>query len=485
MERAARHSALVIGAFLVTSVLNYVFGVGLSWFLQPAQYGVLGVAQSLLLLAALVVSAGFSWTANRDVAAGGVNAGTRTRFRTAWLANLALGALVAVALYTAYRLDFLALGPAYRAVVPLVGLTAIILAARAVVIGAAQGLYHFGAVAVNQVAEVAVKFGAGLLLVTLGYGAAGVMAAFALGAALALVHSLWIVRPARLWQGGGWFEGKVFSSTAPLFVAMLGPALMLNLDILGLKLLAPPTRSDEMAGFYQAAVILARIPVFTARSLTMVVFSYVAGAQRRPDAPDYARAALRLWQRLLLPAGIALALAPQAALTLFFPVAYLTAAPALRMAAVGGVLLSLVTLLAGIAQASGQRNRSASAAALATGVQILTLWWLVPQWGALGAAASLVTSGVVALLGMGALLPAPRATARNRLLQATPLLALALPLLWLPDGSRSLALLKFALSGLAYVLALLITQKPAGAPASTTSGASRWRSHLVHLLVGG
>ncbi|HSM57323.1 MAG TPA: hypothetical protein VK879_14320, partial [Candidatus Sulfomarinibacteraceae bacterium] len=96
MERAARHSALVIGAFLATSVLNYIFGVGLSWFLEPAQYGVLGVAQSLLLLAALVVSAGFSWTANRDVAAAGVNANTRTRFRTAWLANVGLGVLVAV-----------------------------------------------------------------------------------------------------------------------------------------------------------------------------------------------------------------------------------------------------------------------------------------------------------------------------------------------------------------------------------------------------
>ena len=44
MERAARHSVFVIAAFLATSVLNYALGVGLSWFLTPATFGVLGVA---------------------------------------------------------------------------------------------------------------------------------------------------------------------------------------------------------------------------------------------------------------------------------------------------------------------------------------------------------------------------------------------------------------------------------------------------------
>jgi O-antigen/teichoic acid export membrane protein len=329
---------------------------------------------------------------------------------------------------------------------------------------------------------------AGLALVALGFGVAGVMAAFAAGAALALLHSLWIVRDARLWQGRGWFNRNVMSVTAPLFVGMLGPALMLNLDILGLKLLAPVGRGDELAGFYQAAVILARIPIFTARSLTMVVFSYVAGASRLSNPPDYARAAARLWQRLLVPAGLALAIAPQAALAIFFPPAYAAALPALRIAALGGILLSLVTLLTGIAQAAGKRRASAWAAGIATLVQVVVLLWLVPRWGIVGAAASLVAAGVVALAGLAPLFaprraPAPAAVWR----QGWPLLALIVPLLLLPDGTRLFGLLKYATAGLAYLLALAAAQGflPGQTGATRASGGAPLMARFVDVLIGG
>ena len=503
MERAARHSAFVIGAFVLTALLNYAFGVGLSWFLEPALYGVLGVAQALLLLSALVVSAGFSWTANHDVA-GGVDDGTRMRFRTAWLANIALGALLALALQAVYALGILDLGAAYEVVIPLVGVTTLILAARAVLNGAAQGLYRFGAVAVNQVLEVGVKFTAGVALVAAGWGVAGVMAAFALGALVALAHSFWVVRGARFWQGSGWFDAHVLSLTGPLFVGMLGPALMLNLDILGLRLLAPAGQGDELAGFYQAAVILPRIPVFTARALLTVLFSYAAGAvagvvagnteAERPMRPaDYRRAALRLWQRLLLPAGVALALAPEAALTIFFPTTYLVAAGALRVAAVGGLLLSLVTLVSGVAQATGPRRIPAVAAAAGAVTQIGVLVWLVPQWGPLAAATSLVAAGAVSLVVLFAWKAWPISftsgdaahllTPENVLRTLAPLALLALPLLLLPGSSRSGALLQYGLAGLVYVLALFyLRPAPEARPATATRG---WFQHVVYLLIGG
>lgn len=501
MERVVQDSAYVVGAFFITAILNYAFGVGLSWLIEPAAYGMLGVAQALLLLLALVVSAGFSWTANHDVARG-VDDRTRIRFRTAWLSNLALGATLALALQTAYRLGILDLGPAYQTVIPVVGVTTLILAARAVINGAVQGLYRFGAVATNQVLEVAVKVVAGLLFVAAGWGVTGVMAGFAVGALLALSHSFWVVRGARFWQGSGWFDARVLSLTAPLFVGMLGPALMLNLDILGLRLLAPAGRGDQLAAIYQAAVILPRIPVFTARALLSVLFSYASGAAV-PAAPgtrtksahpsDYGRAALRLWQRLLLPAGLALALAPEAALTIFFPRTYLQAAGALRVAAIGGLLLSLVTLLAGVAQATGQRKIPAVAAGMGTAAQIMTLVWLAPQWGPLGAAASLAVAGAVSLLILTAWGAWPvslkgidlAASLRpGRLFRPLfPVLLLALPLLLLPGDSRSSGLLQFSLAGLAYALALFYV-RPAPRERGAT-GAQRLFHHAIYLLIGG
>jgi hypothetical protein len=294
---------------------------------------------------------------------------------------------------------------------------------------------------------------------------------------------------------------------------MLGPALMLNLDILGLRLLAPAGRGDELAGFYQAAVILPRIPVFTARSLLTVLFSYAAGttagttagahsvaATKRTvpgnsekSSEDYGLAALRLWQRLLLPAGLALALAPEAALRIFFPETYLAAAGALRVAALGGLLLSLVTLLAGVAQAGGQRRMPALAAAAGAGAQVVVLAWLVPHWGPMAAATSLVAAGAVSLLVLSArgALPIARAKARvqrqlapRALFQVlTPYVLLALPLLLLPGATRSGALLQYVLAGVFY-LVTLVAHRPA--PKQIETSTPRRLFHdVVTLLIGG
>lgn len=497
MSDASKHGAVLIGAFITISVLNYAFGVAMSWFFSPAQFGILGVSQSLLLLAALVVGSGFAWTIAHDVAASGVTDRTRHRFRAAWVANVVLGLILGGGLWAVFAWGWLPLGPAYQAIVPLLGLTVVLLAARSVVNGAVRGLYRFVPLAVNQVGEVAIKVGAGLALVAAGAGVAGVMAGFALGTTVALAHSLWITRSARLWRGQGWADSQVIASTVPLFVGMLGTALMLNLDILGLRFLAPAGTADELTGFYQAAVILARTPVFVAQSLTLVLFSYVSGKTGEVDrdgqgTAGYLRDAVRAWFRLLLPAGLALVLAPSAALALFFPAQYQTAAPALQVAAAGGVLLALVTLLTAVAQAAGDRRRPAMAAALATVTQVAVLIWLVPRWGALGAATSLLAAGSVALVSLavalgthpGSLRPVGRELRSPRLYRVTiPLLALAIPLLFLPDQGSGAALLKLSLAALGYLVALI------GVHTWSFDGANRpvanLFSQLVHILMGG
>jgi len=469
MAGITKHSALLILSFIITALLNYAFGVLLSWFFTPAQFGVLGVAQSLLLVMALVVGSGFAWTAAHDIAAGGVTEHTRRRFRAAWATNVSLGALLVGGVWLAYVTRALQLGTSYAVIVPLLGLTTLLLAARAVINGAARGLYRFGSLALNLTGEVVVKVGAGLALVAAGFGVAGAMAGFVVGAAAALLHSLWIVRSARLWRGGGWFSRSVMKATFPFFLGMLGPVFILNFDLLGLKLLSPAGRGDELAGFYQAAVILARTPVFVAQSLTVVLFSYVAGAKSQSSPPPssagaYLTAAIRAWGFLLLPGGLVLMLAPDAALTLFFPPAYRAASAALQISAAGSVLLALVMLLNGVFQAGGDRRRPALVTGLAMAAQLVALVKLVPRYGTVGAALSLFIAGAVALPGLLLpLLPLARQSARrwhrrraNPLPRLVfPLLALTFPLLTLPGDRPAAAAIKFALAGLAYLTALV------------------------------
>jgi O-antigen/teichoic acid export membrane protein len=473
MEKAAKHSVILIGAYFATSFLNYGFGVALSWFFSPAQFGILGVAQSLLLLIALAVGSGFAWTAAHDVASSGINQETRRRFRASLAINTILGTFIAFGLWGVYRTGWLPFGPDYGLVIPLVGLTTIILSARSVINGAARGLYRFSPVALNLVGEVAIKVVVGLSLVSTGVGVAGVMAAFAIGAGISLLHSLWIIKPSNLLAGKGWYERSVISSTTPLFVGMLGVALMINLDVLGLKIFSPASQGDTLAGYYQAAVILARTPVFIAQALTLVIFSYVAGIKNPLETKNspigesqevfnYLLSAFKSWYRLLLPAGLALILAPHAALSLFFPQQYQAAISALRISAAGGILLALVTLLNGVLQAAGERKKTAIAAAIATVIQLITLVLLVPRLGAIGSALSLLAAGITALIGLISAfkpfsLPLADFWTRNKVhlyRLAIPFIVMAAPLLLLPEGSRVESLVKFGLAGAFYAAAL-------------------------------
>ena len=200
MNGATTHSIVLVATFAATAVINYAFGVGMSWLFPPSQFGILGVAQSLLLLLALTVGSGFAWTAAQDFAALGVTDETRRRFRSAWLLNVMLGLALGGGLWAAFLFGWIPLGHGYRWAVPLVSLTTVLLAARSVVNGVVRGLYKFVPLAVNQIAEALIKAAAGLALVFAGGGVAGVMAGFAFGTAAALAHSLWVTRGARLWH---------------------------------------------------------------------------------------------------------------------------------------------------------------------------------------------------------------------------------------------------------------------------------------------
>src|SRR4051812_45403529 len=55
---AARSSVTLIGSFVVSAIVNYAFGLAMAWLLHPQAYGVLGVAQTALVIITLIVGAG-------------------------------------------------------------------------------------------------------------------------------------------------------------------------------------------------------------------------------------------------------------------------------------------------------------------------------------------------------------------------------------------------------------------------------------------
>jgi O-antigen/teichoic acid export membrane protein len=454
-----------------------------------------------------MVGSGFAWTAARDLSAEGVTERTRARFQTAILVNTLLGLALALAMQAAYAAGWVNLGPAYRLMVPLVGVTTVLLAARAALNGAMRGFYRFPALAANLTGEVVIKMIVGLALVRLGWGASGVMLAFVIGAAGSLLHAIWVLRGRGLFTPPARLDFSVAVDTIPLFVGMVGAALMLNLDVIGLKQFAPQTAGDALAGVYQAGVIMARTPVFIAQALAIVIFSYAAAAASGKDPQAarlaYLQTAVRAWLRMLAPVSIGLALAPAAVLSIFFPAAYAGSAASLELAAIGGGMLALVTLLIGVFQAQKDRKRPALAAAGGVIAQLAVLAVYVPTYGTRAAAASLIAGGAVTLLGLLPSLRIPLADWRRQIVAGgagraasgllwtlLPAALMAIVVLAVPGSGRVQALIKFGVAGLVYLAALAACQqrlRPSAPPrpARGRQGAPALVFQFLQMLMGG
>jgi O-antigen/teichoic acid export membrane protein len=266
----------------------------------------------------------------------------------------------------------------------------------------------------------------------------------------------------------GWINKNVLSATGTLLSACL-VQLMLNLDVLGLKLLSVGGQGDVISGYYQAAVILARTPVFLAQALTLVLFSYAAGSVlqefgKESRLSSYFLAAIRSWFRFLVPIGLVLIFAPEDILTLMFPAQYQASSDILRIAAIGGLLLSLVTMLNGVLQATGSKQAALSAAS-ATVSNCGTHGWF--RFLVLNTM-SLVVAGSIALTGMMVtyfrLNPFDLKRLKGTeiwgivLREALPITVMSITLLLVPGGNRFLILIKLALVAVLYLVVLFAVQ---------------------------
>ncbi|HYM83639.1 MAG TPA: oligosaccharide flippase family protein, partial [Candidatus Dormibacteraeota bacterium] len=361
-----------------------------SRLLGPGDFGLLAFAQSILLLAGFVLQSGVPWTLTRDM----VPATTERRaalVRGALLTNtgiaLVLGGVIGV-LYAA--------GPFHRGLEAVPVVIAVVAAlplfsVSAVARAAAQGVQAFGRVGVIQTVEVTFKAIVGLALAAIGFGALGAVAGFAVGGLVAAVVGVAIV-VTRVPLFGRSLAWPALGTVAPMFGALLGLALILNLDLLAMKLLV----TDRAAtGQYQAAIILANAPYFLVSSaIVPVLFTRLAVHGRLTETRARVAEALRLAVGLALPVELLLIVVPETVLRLLFPAAYAGAAPILRLMAVGNGALLTVCIVTAAFQAIDRSSEVGRVLLVVVALEVPTLAFVVPSFGAFGA---VVTFDIAAL----------------------------------------------------------------------------------------
>jgi len=340
-ERFYRDSAWLTMALLSVNVSNYVLNVAVSRILGRPQFG--EVAAILALLYVLnVPTTAIQTLLTREVAQladpDELPAVFRSIRRVVWRWAVVAGVLTLA--LTPLVVAFLHLDSYTPALfLPfLVGLALLVPMYR----GILQGRRRFGLLTVNVGAEAALRVIGAILLTLLGFKAAGVMGAFAVGLVASLILGRVFTR-AELSAGSTRARSSASSHLAELVPVIAGLGLVtaaFNLDvILGRHFLSPVG-----GGEYAAVSLVARVLFYLTSS--------VGGAVVASRIPDQARGRLKLLaQGLAVVVGTAAVgeaaclLFPREVVIAVFGSAYSEAAPVLPLLGAGMVALSATNLL--------------------------------------------------------------------------------------------------------------------------------------------
>jgi O-antigen/teichoic acid export membrane protein len=301
---------LLSGSGLATAV-NMAYNVAVARFLGPTGFGHATVVYTLLTLIS-AVTLSFQIISAKVVAQQDSPEGKAAVYRGFHKSSWACGIVVALTLLLFQRAiaDYLNLpSPVLVAILAIGAAFYVPLGSRR---GYIQGSYGFRGLAVNLVLEGMVRLGGSLLLVFLGFGVNGVIAANAAAVAvayLALAPRLAGRIPNPLWTS------YAIRETSQALIFFAGQVLINNCDIVLVKHFFP----SKMAGVYAAVAMVGRVIYSFSSAVVNSMFPLVAGG-REEERKDLTVIATSL--TLVLGVGSVLAfglrIAPAAVWTTFF-----------------------------------------------------------------------------------------------------------------------------------------------------------------------
>jgi O-antigen/teichoic acid export membrane protein len=487
--RVAKGSVALLASFGLMAVLNYAFAVTMSWLLPVEQYGAVGVGQAVLVTGATIVGAGFPWALARTLAQARSREEQAGAFRAAFIGNSILGLGLSVVVAGIATAGIVQPTEIYTPILLIAAASIAVLTLTAVLAGGLQGWLLQGQLAVVRVTEVLVKLCIGILLVVIGFGAVGAIAGFLAGAIVSTVLAATFLRGFPMSIRGRWIDRRVVSAAGPFFITMVGFALLSQVDLLTLKAFSSSSSADFLAGQYQVAVILGRIPFFAGLALFGAVFPHVSRtAGRSSESHAFAGLAFKYTILFLLPIGLTFAVVPDELIRLLFSSRYDASAEALAMVAVAMTVLTLGFGCATLLQAQGRHSLPALTLAAAVPVQIAAAALAVPTFGMMGAAGALALASALVLVLLAASVVRSyglTTSLREGLRYAVALAVLTIALRIAPNTDRMLTVVGLAAGWILYGVTLVILRLIRVDDVETLGGAFGSRGLRVRRRIAG
>ncbi len=374
---------------------RYAFLMMAGWLLTPNEYGLLGVSLAVLAIGGLLLG-GFPWAATKFTSE---DRGSFA-FRTVLLANLGLAIVFGCLLYVGYSLGLLGHEGKYGFVLIFLIVLGLLAAVGGIYDGILRGLFRFKELGIIRALDQLVTLG-GVGFILLGWGLGGALLGVILGFVVATVLGWYFTRDRDFLRGGRWWEREVQSFGWPMIVGGASAYLLMNLDIIGLKIWGGAD-GDILAGQYQVALVLARMPlVMVLGTVLETLFPFVARYSTDKEKVEaYIDRIVRYALVFCIPIALALAILPGKLLGLLFPQTYQAAASALSVLSVGYLVLTFNFVFSKTLQAAVGPTSPALVFLVAAVVQLGLLYALVPRYGLWGAAASTALAATIALAGL-------------------------------------------------------------------------------------
>jgi O-antigen/teichoic acid export membrane protein len=268
---------MLFGSIFV-SLANFGYNIGVARMLGPADFSHAAAAVTILMLMSAITLA-FQLVCTKMVAKSETVEAKAAVFlylhKRSWWVGIGLG--VTMLLSSSLLASYLRLSSPWVIILLAIGLTIYI--PLGVKRGGLQGTCRFRGLSWNMVAEAVVKFVGAIVLIEMGFGVLGAVAAISGSVIIAYflpdaAHEL----RSKVAGTSGKFQ---LGETVQAIVFFVGQVIISNIDILMVKHYFPP----DLAGLYAAIALVGRLLYFGAWSIVSAMFPVSAGSNEERQAP--------------------------------------------------------------------------------------------------------------------------------------------------------------------------------------------------------
>lgn len=324
-QTATKASGILILSFVFNSTINYLFNLILGWLLTPETYGIWGVSISFINLLIPFTIMTFPWIVSKLIAENSNKNSITTlgQTTTALIINTVLSGMIAIAfLLVAFGFrESINLGNSFITIILLIIAIIFTVGIRGIFNGIMMGLLKFTQLAITQITENFSKLLIAILLITLGYGVLGSLYAYFIGIFIALILAIIFTKNFRFWKHIQKPSSYLLGNSWNIFWGMFLITGMTNIDILFLKFLSPDNVSNVQAGYYQAALVISRIPFFLAGTTIQALFPYITQSKNTTKI-NYSNKTLKYSLIFLMPIAILLSTKANMIISIVFPDKY-------------------------------------------------------------------------------------------------------------------------------------------------------------------